>query len=384
MNDKTHTAAQPMAGNDALAKILEDGQVPDDPREIEKMLGFDSNSKDSTKADAAGADGSGNASVVDVDPSDEAAAKAAADKVVADAAAAAAAKPTTDSKTGDTPAAGAAATGAADPEKDATGVATADGKGVIPYAVLKAARAEATKLREQLAGVTAAQKQNLKEAGVVDLTKTADGKADELPMLDDKQIAELRKTYPKQLVDSIVMQQTAIKKLGAVAETLQGALRQRDANDNEVRAQLLQDDIDSVPGLATLQSEATTEDASADAVGRWEAAKALDGALRRHPDWESKTRLERFQHVAKTLGLDVGAGAKSNGGPPSGPAAKPTAGAGAPGKPAVPASISDIPGGAAPPASEMAGLENATVHDLEARMAKMTATQIAELLARTG
>lgn len=400
MNDKTRDSRQednPTILNDELGRIL-GGEVPEDPREIEKLLGVEIPTRGVSNEGAASAAGGDDGAGVLTDEQ-----KAQADKDAKDAADAAA-KAAEDAagkeaankdkskddpaKTGDTDAAKAAEDkGAAAPAGEKIdGILTRDGKRVIPYSVLEQQRAEAVALRKENQELKAKQKTDLEKAGI-DTSAAAEG--GELPVLSEAQLADLRKTFPKELVETIETQQKAMLHLSGTVKQLAEQDEARRAQDDEVRAQLLQEDIDAVPGLAKLQADALSESASDDAIAKWEAAKALDRALMTSDSWRAKSRLERFEHVARSLGLEVEKA------PPADPGAKgpagdkqppnkdtKTAAAGAKGKTPAPASISDIPGGAAPPSSELAGIESSSTVELDARMKNMTPSQIGDFLAR--
>lgn len=151
------------------------------------------------------------------------------------------------------------------------GVSTKDGKGVLPFAVLKGARAETRREREARLQVEA-ERDALKEQ--LEALKSGNKEPDPLD--------ELAEDFPaaKALVEEVRNLRVQVQAKAAPA-------KQVDPDDDPI-----QEAIDSVPMLAGWQA-ADPE--------KWARATALDNALRGSPKWASQPLEARFAHVAKLV-----------------------------------------------------------------------------------
>ena len=156
-----------------------------------------------------------------------------------------------------------------EPAKPA-GVASKDGKAVLPYAALKGARAE-TKRERELRERAEAERDAMKEQ--LDAIKAGKTESDPLEALVEDFPAA------KALVDEVktLREQVKVKVVAPVKESDEDPI---------------QEAIDSVPLLAEWQA-ADPE--------KWARATAIDNALRESPKWKSKPLEARFQHVARMV-----------------------------------------------------------------------------------
>lgn len=235
------------------------------------------------------------------------------------------------------------------------------------------ARERAERERDELKAQLDANKQDTKD---VQVAARAAGVKGDIRTID---VSKLRNNFPDEIVD-------AIETIQAQNSTLVGevnALRQRDAgrqqDESARRAAVLQDDIDAVPKLAEWQGSDT-------AIGKamWAAATALDDELRADPEWSGKTRVERFQEIARQLDPQPSQpSSKSNPKPPAAGKSVDDALAAATAR-ALPISHSGLPAGSPPAQSEAEGIDKMDVTQVADKLANMTDDQIEALLARVG
>jgi hypothetical protein len=222
---------------------------------------------------------------------------------------------------------------------------------------------EAAKLRQQneellarvnakASGSTAAVQQAADAAGITD----DQGNAVDVTTID---VEALREVYDGPVVDAIAALQAQVQKYGAVIKDLTAKNASRERTDEEVRADQVQRDIDAVPVLAEWQ---------AGNPRLWSAAIAVEQELLNDPEWQGKSRVERFQEVARTLGGNAKPAAKQD-------TTKTADALKAAASRAVPTSLSELPSGTAPGQSETETLEELDVTQLAAKMAGMTKSQ---------
>lgn len=179
----------------------------------------------------------------------------------------------------------AATTTTTEPEKPSKpeGVLSKDGKTVLPWAVVHAARSE--KAAERQARLAAEAERDALKQQIEDL------KAGKRPVNEDED--ELDAAVAAAAEDVPVVAELHKRLKAAEAALKQGSKpAQEDTTTDEPSSDPLQDDIDSVPLLAGWQATGGPE---------FEAAKALDTALLRSPKWKDKPRTERFAEVARQV-----------------------------------------------------------------------------------
>lgn len=304
----------------------------------------------------------------------EAAAVAAEAKVVADAAAAeasAAAAAVVDPDA----AAAAAAPEKADAEPD--GVATKDGKHIIPYAVLQAERERASTTakeletaRAELAALTAAKAGApgvTPEIAAPDQPKAGD--------MSDEDLAVLKEDFPT-VYNAMMAQRAQLAAMAARLKPVQETVEQQEAAHKRTVAEEVQSAIDATPKLALLKSSDPEQFA---------LARQFDNMLKGQAAWQGKPLAERFakviQLVEQTNGeIAIPVAVKAP------PAAKTpeqlkaeavaiAAASAASTKTSVPTSLSDFPSGQHAAANEQEAAQNMTHAQLAAKFANMTTEQ---------
>lgn len=245
-----------------------------------------------------------------------------------------------------------AAQGESEDDTAARGVASKDGKHIIPYEVLAAERAEAQRLKEELAQMRSAADERdklqslLKKHGI---EHTADN-----PELSMEQIEQLAEDYPD---------------VGGVLVGIARKLHAMEQAAAPPAANPVLDALDAVPDLKAWQ------DGDPD---RFTFAITVDDKLKSDPAFADKPLAERFAEAARRTKAAFGDATEEKAPPP--PAAKVKA---EPEKEqdAIPNSPSSI--GASNrhsvdgSAEQLAGLSH---NELNARMASMTPAQIDALL----
>lgn len=359
--------------------ILAMDNIPDDPKEIEKLLG--TTFGDKSREDAPEGDAPAHKQADAIDKGD---AKAFED-----------ATQTPDESTDSTPKveptkpAAAPATAKAAPNAQADGgfVETSDGKGRIPYAVLKTERANNAALSKQLAEATALieQLRARPAAGEAASTKSEQEEQQEavdkaaLQGLTAEELQEVRENFPTPLIKVIerldanakagIEAQAKLREIEKEAETVEAAER-------HTQAQSVQDIIDQDPVLTELQQD----------PDRWADAVALDDSLRSTKRWGGKPFVERMVEVKRLMGFTAEPTRRDDD-------PKPTAEQQAAAKLAAAAkkqtqgrafTHSDLPGGNPPAQSERESAAQMSVHDLASRVEKMTPAQLDRYLASIG
>lgn len=186
----------------------------------------------------------------------------------------------------------------ADPTQQAPaaveGVATKDGKHVIPYAVLEQARksADQANARAQELARTAETLRAELEAAKAGTAKPADAKP-AAPEFTDAELAELEQDLP------------AVAKLAKGVRVLQEQLAEARAavpaaaapQQPNTEAQQVQELIDARPLLVRWQSKGGAV---------WQDAVALDQQLRTDPQWAGKPMADRFAEVERRIAEELG------------------------------------------------------------------------------
>lgn len=265
-----------------------------------------------------------------------------------------------------------------DDKDHATAVSTKDGKGTIPYSVLKGARERASQfeqenalLRRQIDELSNKLNVPMQEAATVEsaTVEESDAKIDGL----QAKIDALKDDFPE-LAELFSVQLANEQALRKQLADLQGRYEneQRERADAAARktADEVQDAIDSNPTLALWQQKAGPE---------WDAAIRQDNMLRDDPEWAGKSFAERFAKVVeivKVMRPDaevVDAATSTEKKPQATPAKRPPVN-----------SLSDIPGGIPPAAGTREQIEELSVAALGNKLMTMSNDQIQDYLSSLG
>ena len=192
--------------------------------------------------------------------------------------------------------------GLSDNEADAAGVATKDGKHVIPYSVLKSERDRASRA-EQIAREAqervAALEQQLK-AGNQGANNGEGARTDpQQPTASDlsaEDLEALKEDFPT-VYKAVMASMAAAKALETKLQPVEESVRSAEAERERSATETVQDAIDSVPKLAHIQ--ATNKDA-------FELAKQFDATLRTQSAWANKPLSERFAKVTEMVESAIG------------------------------------------------------------------------------
>lgn len=192
--------------------------------------------------------------------------------------------------------------GLSDNEDDAAGVATKDGKHVIPYSVLKserdrASRAEqiAREAQERVAALEAQLKAGNQGANNGEGART-DQQQPTASDLSAEDLEALKEDFPT-VYKAVMASMAAAKALETKLQPVEESVRSTEAERERSATEAVQDAIDSVPKLAHIQ--ATNKDA-------FELAKQFDATLRTQSAWASKPLTERFAKVAEMVESAIG------------------------------------------------------------------------------
>lgn len=268
-----------------------------------------------------------------------------------------------------------------DEESKAEGIATADGKHIIPITVLKVTRKELSEEK----GLRAAAETRIKELEAQLSAASQGAKTGESARtsteglgqdLSAEELESLKEDFPT--VYKAVL--TAKAKADAIEAKLKPVEEREKATEAErerMNREAVQDAIDSVPKLAYLQSGNPEA---------FELAKRFDAQLLSIPAWSDKPMSERFAKVAEMVESAIGA-IELPGNPPSkstpspsaaelAKAAKARAAEVAKKGASVPTSLSEFPAGLAPAVDEQEMLENISPVELGRKLAGMTPEQL--------
>ena len=192
--------------------------------------------------------------------------------------------------------------GLSDNEDDAAGVATKDGKHVIPYSVLKserdrASRAEqiAREAQERVAALESQLKAGNQGANNGEGART-DPQQPTASDLSAEDLEALKEDFPT-VYKAVMASMAAAKALESKLQPVEETVRNAEAERERTAAESVQDAIDSVPKLAHIQ--ATNKDA-------FELAKQFDATLRTQSAWANKPLNERFAKVAEMVESTIG------------------------------------------------------------------------------
>jgi hypothetical protein len=269
--------------------------------------------------------------------------------------------------------------GQSEPASEPQGIATKDGKHVIPYSVLKserdrASRAEqlAAEMRERVAALEAAVQAASQGAKSGESART-NADAQSVSDLSSDDLEALKEDFPT-VYKAVQAAMAKAAQLEAKLQPVEDSVRSSEAEQARSAAETVQDAIDAVPKLAHIQ---------ATNVEAFELAKQFDATLRTQTAWAGKTLTERFAKVAEmveaALGpIDMpGAKAASPSAEDLKAAAKAKADAAAKaGRTNVPTSLSEFPVGQHAAQDEREAAESMTALQLAEKFSSMTPDQM--------
>lgn len=191
--------------------------------------------------------------------------------------------------------------GQAAPEPEPEGVATKDGKHVIPYSVLKSERDRATRA-EQLANEMAERVKTLEamQSGNQGAKQGESARTDQqqptVSDLSQDDLEALKEDFPT-VYKAVMASMAAADRLAAQLQPVQEKVRNAEADAARSAQESVQDAIDAVPKLAHIQ--ASNKEA-------FELAKQFDATLRTQSAWADKPLSERFAKVAEMVESALG------------------------------------------------------------------------------
>lgn len=187
-------------------------------------------------------------------------------------------------------------------EREPDGVATKDGKHVIPYSVLKserdrAARAEqiAREAQERLEALQAQLAAGSQGANNGESART-NQQQPTVSDLSTEDLQTLQEDFPT-VYKAVMASMAAAKALEAKLAPVEESVRNAEADQARSAQETVQDAIDSVPKLAHIQAN------NAEA---FELAKQFDATLRTQSAWADKPLSERFSKVMEMVESTIG------------------------------------------------------------------------------
>lgn len=261
-------------------------------------------------------------------------------------------------------------------EADAAGVATKDGKHVIPYSVLKNERERATRaeqlaqeMRERVEALEAMVKTGNQGAKDGESARTEDQQPPESD-LSSEDLEALKEDFPT-VYKAVMASMAKAEALAAKLQPVEESVRNAQYDQARSTAETVQEAIDAVPKLAHIQ--ATDQDA-------FELAKQFDATLRTQKAWANKPLSERFQKVTEMVEAAIGS-IDVPGEPPPSPSAEDlrkaamAKAAGAKQR-SVPTSLSEFPAGQPPAQDERDAAEQLSTLQLAEKFSRMTPDQM--------
>jgi len=268
-------------------------------------------------------------------------------------------------------------------EQDAAGVATKDGKHVIPYSVLKSERERASKaeqlakeMQDRLAALEAQIQQQASQGAKPDGESARTGDpaiAVSEPSQED--LEALKEDFPT-VYKAVMASMAAAKALESKLKPVEDRVQQVEAERERTMADQVQDAIDATPKLAHIQ--ASNRDA-------FELAKQFDATLRTQSAWAEKPLADRFSKVVEMVEAALGPidlpGAPTKPSQPSAEDLKKAAQAKAAqaakaGRTEVPTSLSEFPVGQPAAQDEREAAEQMTALQLAEKFSSMTPDQM--------
>lgn len=256
-------------------------------------------------------------------------------------------------------------------EPEPQGVATKDGKHVIPYSVLQSERTRAAQaereVQEARAQIVALQASLNQPKPTANHGDPADTPEDET---SDESLALLEEDFPT-VAKELKATRALLKALEAKVTPLERSTHDAEAMRANQAAMTVQDAIDSLPKMAHIQA------ANPEA---FELAKQFDASLRDRPDWENKPISERFAKVIELVETTLGEISIPGTKAPSAadPAALKQAAAAkvAAAAKAVPTSLSQFPAGDPVATDEAAAVAQMSTTQLASKLGRMTPAQM--------
>jgi hypothetical protein len=264
-------------------------------------------------------------------------------------------------------------------QPDPEGVATKDGKHVIPYSVLQSernARSRAEQLaREAQERVTALEAQvNSANQGANNGESARTNQGQTASDISDEDLEVLKEDFPT-VYKAVMASMAAARALEAKLAPVEESVRSHEAERAQSATESVQEAIDSVPKLAHIQ--ATNPEAFA-------LAQQFDHTLRGQAAWSDRPLSERFAKVAEmveaTLGqIDLPGGQKTS--QPSAEDLRKAAEAKAKDnakatRSNVPTSLSEFPAGQHAAQDEKEAAENLSALQLAEKFASMSPDQM--------
>jgi hypothetical protein len=260
---------------------------------------------------------------------------------------------------------------------DPEGIATKDGKNVIPYSVLRNERERATRaeqslkdMQQQVSDLEAKVKAGTGVPGEPAVTT----QPVEQPM-SDEEMETLKADFPT-VYKGLMATMAQAAKLEAQLKPVQESAEQAQRESARTQAELVQDAIDNMPKLAHIAAQ----DPAA-----FELAKGFDNMLKGQAAWADKPLSERFAKVVELVENTRGAieipGVKVA--PPAqtaeqlkAEAQKLALASAKQDKSIVPTSLSQFPAGRAPAEDEAGAVESMSQLELADKMSRMSGDQL--------
>jgi hypothetical protein len=241
------------------------------------------------------------------------------------------------------------------PEKEPDGILAKDGKHVISYDVLKSERQARQEAQQRLREM---------EAEIERLKNPASTQQPSLAFktMTDEQIQELKDYFPEQY-EAIASQQAAMVAANQKLSLFEQEEQKRLAEEQQKVALTVQEEIDNNPILSHWQRNSPEI---------WAECVEMDNRLRANPATANLSMTERFAKVAAAMSQIYETPIKADAEKQQ--SSTKTAPAPTQQKPII-NSLSDIPGGEAPEASERQRLEDASSAEIGDRFMKMTEDQ---------
>lgn len=192
--------------------------------------------------------------------------------------------------------------GQTEPEPEPEGVATKDGKHVIPYSVLKSERDRASRAEQTLTEMQERVKtlESMVQSGNQGAKQGESARTDQQPPavsdLSPEDLEALKEDFPT-VYKAVMASMAAAERLKAQLEPVQETVRNAEADAARSAQESVQDAIDSVPKLAHIQ--ASNKEA-------FELAKAFDATLRTQSAWADKPLSQRFAKVTEMVEAALG------------------------------------------------------------------------------
>lgn len=266
----------------------------------------------------------------------------------------------------------AAAPAPTDPTAPVEGIATADGKRIIPYGVLQATRRELKETNERLAAAQEALAQAAARQPAAADSALADRAAADPNSLTDEEMAELAQDYPALAKPLKLIRDThaQLAKLAAAptpAPVAAPAPAPSQAAQDLDGEEAFDAGIAANPLLASWMSTGGRE---------WDRAKALDALLQQDPANANLSYTDRFAKVQRMVAaeFDIPVPRAAAPTPPAPAQAAPAAAPLPKPKAAALPSLSDM--GGTPPQSEEDAINSQSSTDLLAAAERMTDEQL--------